>query len=77
MVLNEYKNPHFCYDATTTRKPTIIVMKQVTPVRREAPITFGKVKQQLFADISNTRIGYPLAVILLAMGNIKVCFCFA
>ena len=52
-------------------------MNQVTPVRGEAPITFGKVKQQLFADISNTRIGYPLAVILLAMGNIKVCFCFA
>jgi hypothetical protein len=77
MVLNEYKNPHFCYDATTTRKPTIIVMNQVTPVRREAPITFGKVKQQLFADIYNTRISYPLAVILLAVGDIKSCFCFA
>jgi hypothetical protein len=77
MVLKEDKNPRLCYDATTTRKPTKIVMNQVTPVRGEAPITFGKVKQQLFADISNTRIGYPLAVILLAMGNIKVCFCFA
>jgi hypothetical protein len=52
-------------------KPTNIVMNQVTPVRRETPITFGKVKQQLYAGIYSTQISYPLAVILLAMGNIK------
>jgi hypothetical protein len=77
MVLKEDNNPCLCYDATTTRKPSDIVMNQVTPVRREAPITVGKVEQQLYMDIYNTRISYPLAVILLAMGNIKACFCFA
>ena len=56
MVLQEDKNPHLCYDATTRRKPTDIVMNQVTPVRCEAPITFSKVKQQLYTDIYNTRI---------------------
>ena len=77
MALKEDKNPRLCYDATTTRKPTNIVMNQVTPVRREAPITFGKVKQQLYVDIYNTRISYPLAVILLTMCNITTCFQFA
>ena len=77
MVLKEDKNPRLCYDATTTRKPTNIVMNQVTPVRRDAPITFSKVKQQLYVDIYNTRISYPLAVIFLAMGDIEACFCFA
>ena len=52
-------------------------MNQVTPVRRKAPIAFGKVKQQLYTDIYNTSISYPLAVILIAMGDIKACFRFA
>ena len=52
-------------------------MNQITPARRNAPITFGKVKQKLYMDIYNTRISYPLAVILLAMGDNKACFCFA
>jgi hypothetical protein len=46
MVFNEDKSPHLCYNATTTRKPTNIVMNQVTPVRHKVPITFSKVKQQ-------------------------------
>ena len=46
MVLKKDKNPHLFYDATTTRKPTNIVMNQVTPVRHKVPITFSKVKQQ-------------------------------
>jgi hypothetical protein len=77
MVLKEDKNPRLCYNATTSRKSTNIVMNQINPVRREAPITFGKVKQQLYTDIYNTRMSYPLAVILLAMGDIKACLCFA
>ncbi len=59
MLLRENNNPHLCYNATTTRKPTDIVINQITPVRHEAPITFGKVKQQLYANIYNTRISYP------------------
>jgi hypothetical protein len=52
-------------------------MNQITPVAQEAPITFRRVKIQLYIDICNTRISYLLAVILLAMGNIKACFKFA
>ncbi len=74
MVIKEGKNPHLCYDASTTRKPTDIVMNQVTPVTQEAPITFRKVKIQLYIDIYNTIISYPLAIILLAIGDIKACF---
>ncbi len=74
MVLKEGKTPQLHYDASTTKKPTDILMNQITPVAREAPITFGRVKIQLYIDIYNTRISNPLAVIFLAMGNIKACF---
>ncbi len=53
-----------------------IVMNQVTPVSREAPITFGHVKIQLYIDIYNTRISHPTATTLLGMANIKACFRF-
>jgi hypothetical protein len=74
MVIKEDKNPHLCHVASTTRKPTDIVINQVAPVAQEAPITFGRKKIQLYIYIYNTRIGYPLAIILLAMGDIKACF---
>jgi hypothetical protein len=74
LVLKEGKNPRLCYNTSTTKKPTDIVMIQITLVAQEAPITFGRVKIQLYIDIYNTRIHYPLAVILLAMDNIKACF---
>jgi hypothetical protein len=73
MVIKEGKNPRLCYDASTTKKPTDILMNKITPVAGEAPITFGKVKIQLYINVHNTRISYPLALILLAMDNIKAC----
>jgi hypothetical protein len=51
-------------------------MNQITPVAQEASVTFGRVKIKLYIDIYNTRISYPLAVIFLAMGDIKACFQF-
>jgi hypothetical protein len=66
--------PCLCYNASTKRKPTDSVINLVTPVAQEAPITFRKVKIQLYIDIYNARISYPLAIILLAMGNIKAYF---
>jgi hypothetical protein len=38
--------------------------------------TFGHVKMQLYTDIYNTRISYPTLTILLAMADVKACFCF-
>jgi hypothetical protein len=32
MVIKEGKNPCLCYNASTTKKPTDIVMNQITPV---------------------------------------------
>jgi hypothetical protein len=74
MVIKEGKNLRLCCDTSTTKKPTDIVMNQVTPVAQEEPITFGKVKIQLYINIYNTRITYPLAVILLAICDIMACF---
>jgi hypothetical protein len=51
-------------------------MNQVTLITHEAPITFGHVKMQLYIDIYNTRISYPTFIILLAMADVKACFCF-
>ncbi len=51
-------------------------MNQVTPVKCEAPITFGHFKMQLYIDIYNTCISYPGFTILLAMVDVMACFCF-
>jgi hypothetical protein len=52
------------------------VMNQVTPITREALITFGHVKMQLYINIYITCVSYPTFIILLAMVDIKACFCF-
>jgi hypothetical protein len=51
-------------------------MNQVTLITREAPITFGHVKMQLYIEIYNTRITYPTFITLLAMADVKACFRF-
>ncbi len=51
-------------------------MNHITPITREAPTTFGHVKMQLYIDIYNTRVSYPTFIILLAMADVKACFCF-
>ncbi len=76
MVIKAGKSDHLCCDGSTTIKPTDIVMSQVTPITREAPITIGHVKMQLYIDIYNTSITYPTFIILLAMADVKACFCF-
>jgi hypothetical protein len=76
MLIKAGKNNQLCWDESTTIKPTDIVMNQVTPVIREAPITFSHVKMQLYTDIYNTPISYPTFTILLAMADVKACFCF-
>ena len=70
------KSDRLCWDALTTIKPTDIVMNQVTPITCEAPITFGHDKMQLYIDIYNKRVRYPTFIILLAMADVKACFCF-
>jgi hypothetical protein len=76
MVIKAGKSDCLCWDGSTTIKPTDIVMNQVTPITCEALITFGHVKMQLYIDIYNTRITYPTFIILLAMADVKACFCF-
>jgi hypothetical protein len=76
MVIKAGKSDRLCWDGATTIKPTDIVMNQVTPITREAPITFGHVKMQLYIDFYNTRVSYPTFIILLAMADVKACFCF-
>ena len=60
---NNNNNNHHCHESSHSSQT-------------QSSYTFGKVKQQLYADTYNTRISYPLTVILLAMGDIKACFCF-
>jgi hypothetical protein len=77
MVFKAGKNNRLCWDGSTTIKPTDIVMNQVTPITCEAPITFRHAnKIQLYIDIYNTRVSYPKFIILLAMADVKACFCF-
>ncbi len=76
MLIKVGKSDRLCWDCSTTIKPTDIVMNQVTSITREAPITFRHVKMQLYIDIYNTCIAYPTFIILLAMADVKACFCF-
>ncbi len=76
MVIKVGKNNHLCWDGSTTIKPIDIVMNQGTPVIHEATITFGHVKMQLYSDIYNTCVSYPMLTILLVMVDVKACFHF-
>ncbi len=77
IVMKEGKSDRIVWDGSTIIRPTNIVMNQVTPVAKEAPITFGQVKGQVYIDIYNTRISYPTTRILLGLADIKACFRFA
>jgi hypothetical protein len=76
MVIKAGKSDNLCWDSSPTIKPTDIVINQVTPITGEAPITFRHVKMQMYIDNYNTCITYPTFIILLAMADVKACFCF-
>ncbi len=76
VVIKPGKANQITWDGSTMLFATDIVMNQVTPVSREAPITFGHVKIQLYIDIYNMRLSNPTATILLGMADIKACFRF-
>jgi hypothetical protein len=76
VVMKLGKNDCLVWDGTTILLALDIVMNQVTPVTREAPVTFGHIKIQLYINIYNTRASHPNDVILLGMADIKACFCF-
>jgi hypothetical protein len=74
IVIKDGKNDCIVWDGSTVTRPTDIVMNQVTPVAKEAPVTFGHVKSQIYMDIYNTRISHPTATILLGLADVKACF---
>ncbi len=76
VVIKPGKANQIAWDGSTMLFATDIVMNQVTPISREAPITCGHVKIQLYIDIYNTRLSNPTATILLGMADIKACFRF-
>ncbi len=76
MVIKAGKSDCLCWDGSTTSKPTDIVMNHVPPLTRKAPINIRHVKMQMYIDIYNTCITYPTFIILLAMADVKACFCF-
>jgi hypothetical protein len=74
IVIKDGKNDRIVWDGSTVTRPTDIVMNQVTPVAKEAPVTFGHVKSQIYMDIYNACISYPTATILLGLADVKACF---
>ena len=72
--MKQGKNDRLVWDGTIILLPLDNVMNQVMHVTREAPVTFGHVKNQLYIDIYNTCISHPNDVILLGMADIKACF---
>jgi hypothetical protein len=74
IIIKDGKNDCIVWDGLTVTRPTDIVMNQVTPVAKEAPVTFGHVKNQIYMDIYNTRFSYLTATILLGLADVKACF---
>jgi hypothetical protein len=74
ITIKDGQNNHIVWDGSTVTWPTDTVMNQVTPVAKEAPVTFGHVKSQIYVDIYKTRISYPTATILLGLADVKGCF---
>jgi hypothetical protein len=76
VVMKLGKNNRLVWDGTTILLALDIMMNQVTPVTREAPIMFCHVKIQLYIAIYNTRISHLNDVIHLGMADIKAWFHF-
>jgi hypothetical protein len=74
IVIKDGKNDCIVWDGLTVTQPTDIVMNQGTPVAKEAPVTFGHVKSQIYMNIYNMLISYPTKTILLGLANVKACF---
>ncbi len=74
IAINDGKNYHIVWDRLTVTQPTDIVMNQVTPVAKEAPVKFGHVKSQIYTDIYNKCISYPTATFFLGLADVKACF---
>ncbi len=51
IVMKDSKNDCIVWDGLTVTQSTDTVMNQVTPVAKEAPVTFGHVKIQIYMDI--------------------------
>ena len=77
LVIKAGKNGGLCYNGTTTRAPTDIVINQVTPTENEAPISFGRTKIIFYTDIYNMRVSFSKVPILLSTADIKACVCHA
>ena len=75
LVMKPGKSDPVCWDASTKYGPEEVVLNEVTPMELEAPITFGNTKKLFLTDLYNAWISFPDKVILLAMADIKACFC--
>jgi hypothetical protein len=53
IVIKDGKNNHIVWDKLTVTRLTDIVMNQVTPVAKEAPVTFGRQKPDLHGHLQH------------------------
>ena len=58
LVIKASKNGQLCYNGTTTRLPTDIIINQVMPTENEAPITFGRTKILFYTSMYNMRVSF-------------------
>ena len=75
LVIKPRKSDRICTDMSTKYGPNEVVLNEVTLLELEAPITFGNTKKIFLTNLYNAPISSPDKVILLAMADIKACFC--
>ncbi len=70
------KSYRIVWDGSTKDKYDDVVMNDVTPTDKEAPITFGEVERLIDEDIYELRVSYPDDIIYLAFADVTSCFKF-
>ena len=64
------------WDNLTKRTANDLVLNDQTPINDKAEVIFGTAKDKFKQQIYNMRASFPVAIILLALADIKACFTF-
>lgn len=70
------KSFRIVWDGSTKQRHDDVVLNDVTPTEKEAPITFGDTERRFDKDIYDYRVSFPTATMYLGFEDVASCFKF-
>ena len=70
------KSFRIVWDGSTKQRYNDVVLNDVTPTEKEAPVTFGTTESSFDKDIYDYRVSYPTKTIYLGFEDITSCYKF-